>query len=68
MKPEVTLKVWGGMRLMSAEEPEPGVVGFCSVASTRVQLSPLSPQFPDITGHESSFRFKPSDTNLFASS
>ena len=42
----MTLNEWGGMRLMSVEEPEPGEVGFTSVVSISVQPSPLSPQPP----------------------
>ena len=46
-KPEVTLNVCGGIKLMSVEEPAPGLVGFLSVVSMRVQPSPFSPQLPD---------------------
>ena len=45
-KPDATLKAWGGMRLMSETEPEPGEVGLTSVVSMSVQLSPLTPQLP----------------------
>ena len=45
--PEVTLKEWGGIKLMSVEEPEPGLVGFTRVVSTSVQPSPFKPQPPD---------------------
>ena len=37
---------WGGMRLRSDEEPEPGEVGLTSVVSMSVQRSPLKPQLP----------------------
>ena len=42
----MTLNEWGGIRLMSEEEPEPGEVGFTSVVSMSVQPSPLKPQLP----------------------
>ena len=46
----MTLNEWGGMRLMSEEEPEPGEVGFTSVVSMSVQPSPLKPQWPGSCG------------------
>jgi len=39
-------ETYGGIREISALEPLPAVVGFCRVASTRVQPSPLKPQAP----------------------
>jgi len=43
-------ETYGEIREISALEPLPGAVGFCRVASTRVQLSPLKPQFPERGG------------------
>jgi len=45
-KPLVTENSWGGTSETSVAEPLPGLVGFTSVVSTRVQPSPLSPHPP----------------------
>jgi hypothetical protein len=45
----------GGMRLMSVLELQPGHVGFFKVVSTRVQCSPLRPQFPGREGMSGAF-------------
>jgi hypothetical protein len=37
---------YGGIKEMSVLDPEPSVVGFTRVVSTRVQPSPLKPQLP----------------------
>lgn len=42
----VPRRTHGGIRLISVLEPQPEHVGFFKVVSTKVQLSPLSPQFP----------------------
>ena len=43
-------ETYDGIREISALEPLPGDVGFIRVSSTRVQSSPLKPQFPERGG------------------
>ena len=45
-KKKPSRKPYGWIRLMSVLEPEPGLVGFSNVISTKVQPSPLNLQPP----------------------
>ena len=42
-----TLYACGGIKLRSVDEPDPGVVGFVRVVSTKRQFSPLKRQGPE---------------------
>lgn len=46
MLANVFRRTYGEIRLISVLEPQPGHDGFFRVVSTKVQLSPLRPQFP----------------------
>ena len=46
LNPVLMLNWWGGIKVRSVDEPQPGQLGFLSVASTVKQPSPLKPHLP----------------------